>query len=59
MARFDRKPDPAKRTTARKPPAIEGPGQGHSRTTDFVTERLRKKVGVRRAIHVALTRRGA
>ena len=59
MARFDREIDSTKRMTALKPPAIEGTGQGRSRTTDFVTERLRKKVGVRRAISVALTRRGA
>lgn len=58
MARFDRDTDSAKPATARKPPLIEGPVQGRSRTTDFVTERLRKKIGVRRAISVALTRRG-
>lgn len=58
MDRFDQDDAPGKRL-ARTLAAVDEPGKARRRTMDIVTERLRKKIGVRRTISAAVTRRGA
>ena len=62
MERFDKHSDRRLREAARKPiamAAVETPRNPETRTTEMVTERLQKKIGVRRTINAALSRRGS